>query len=91
MSEPGHHASDVPEQPGCNLTNGELQVLALLAVGQTRRQIAGDLGLKFHAVTTQIENICQKLRTHERFQVAAKVLTEELKVDTAGSAFWRAA
>jgi len=51
--------------PGQQLTKRETEVLKLIALGNTNRQIADQLFLSFRTVNTHRANIMQKLDIHE--------------------------
>jgi non-specific serine/threonine protein kinase len=55
------------------LTRREQEVAVLLARGLTNRQIAAELMLSEHTVTTHVRNILKKLGLHSRTEVAAWV------------------
>ncbi len=54
-----------PSTPGQQLTKRETEVLKLIALGNTNRQIADQLFLSFRTVNTHRANIMQKLDIHE--------------------------
>ncbi len=67
------------EQPLAEpLTERELEVLALVAAGQSNREIAQELVVALGTVKTHVHNICGKLNVRSRTQCAARA--RELKL-----------
>jgi NarL family two-component system response regulator LiaR len=60
------------------LTDRELDVLQLVAQGQTNRQIADELNIKEATVRTHVSNILSKLRLDSRTRAALYALREGL-------------
>ncbi|HEX2742371.1 MAG TPA: response regulator transcription factor [Rubrobacter sp.] len=61
------------EQPG-SLTQRELEVLRLLPLGKTNRQIAAQLHLSLSTVKKRLERIISKLGVSDRTQAAVKAI-----------------
>ncbi len=49
---------------GNNLTRREGQILALIGLGKTSREIAAALGISVHTVNNHRKSICKKLSLH---------------------------
>ena len=64
-------ASMAGEQKGADLSPQEQKVVALVAEGQTNKEIAGALGLSDKTVRNYLSNIFQKLQVSRRSQAAA--------------------
>lgn len=60
-----------PTQP---LTPRELEVLGLMALGQTNREIAGEFVLSVGTVKNHVEHIIQKLEASDRTQAVVRSL-----------------
>lgn len=72
---------DIQKQPGqvqadSSLTDREIEILQLVARGQTNQQIADELFLSERTVRTHITNILGKLRLDNRTQAALYALRE---------------
>jgi DNA-binding NarL/FixJ family response regulator len=72
---------DIQNQPGqvqtdSTLTDREIEILQLVARGQTNQQIADELFLSERTVRTHITNILGKLRLENRTQAALYALRE---------------
>jgi DNA-binding NarL/FixJ family response regulator len=59
-----------PDQPAERLTSREQEVLALVARGQTNRQIADALKISEKTVSVHVSNLLSKLRMASRTQAA---------------------
>lgn len=53
-----------------SLNPREREILRLVRQGCRDREIAGNLSLPVVAVTTQMQQICQKLDAHDRLELA---------------------
>lgn len=58
-------------RPVCALTRRELEVLALVAAGETNRKIAADLTISEHTVARHLSNIFNKLGVNSRTAASA--------------------
>jgi DNA-binding NarL/FixJ family response regulator len=56
------------------LTRRELDVLRLIALGQTNRQIADTLTLTISTVKTHVEHVIAKLGVSDRTQAAVRAI-----------------
>ncbi len=63
-----------PEQAETDLTEREREILALLAQGLIKKEIADRLGLSYHTVDTHVRNIYTKLKVHNLSGAVAKAL-----------------
>ena len=61
-----------------DLTEREVEVLALIARGQSNREIAGELVISEKTVKTHVSNLLSKLHLADRTQAAIYALTEGL-------------
>jgi LuxR family maltose regulon positive regulatory protein len=61
-------AAGLPEP----LSERELEVLALVAAGETNRQISSELFVSVGTVKTHLNNLYRKLETHSRTQAVAR-------------------
>lgn len=68
--EPGRDLT--PSGPGLSLTPRELEVLELLAQGQTNSGIAGSLVISPGAVRTHVKHVIAKLGVSDRTQAAVR-------------------
>lgn len=62
----------VPEPPAEHLTAREVEVLGLLARGNTNREIAEELFIAPHTVKIHVEHILAKLKVSDRTQAAVR-------------------
>lgn len=53
------------------MTPREREVIALIASGQSNKEIAGSLNMATHTVKSHVRNIMDKLALHSRLQIAA--------------------
>jgi two-component system, NarL family, nitrate/nitrite response regulator NarL len=60
------------------LTERELEVLALLVEGVSGRTIAGRLGISSNTVRTHVQSILSKLQVHSRLEAAAWAVRHDL-------------
>lgn len=67
-----------PTAPRHDLTERELEVLRLIAQGQTNRDIAEKLVLSEKTVKTHVSNILQKLHLSDRTQAAVYALRQKI-------------
>ncbi len=72
--------SDIPELPTTfsTLTDREIDVLKLLAEGQTNTQISDNLAISMNTVKTHLKNVFQKLEVEDRTAAALKALKERI-------------
>ena len=71
------HPSERPLKPG-SLMEAEVEVLRLVAQGQSNREIAGQLAFSETGVCTHVSNILSKLHLASRTQVVLYALQEGL-------------
>jgi len=64
----------IQQNPIATLTRRELEVLALLAAGQTNKQIATSQGVSPNTVKFHIKNLFEKLSVSNRSQAVALYL-----------------
>lgn len=62
----------IPES-GLQLTNREKEVVDLIAVGMSNKEIAGRLNIATHTVKSHVHNILEKLALSSRLKIAALV------------------
>ena len=75
----GRRRDDTLARSGPSALSGrELEVVALLALGLSGPEIAGELQIAHNTVRTHVRNAMTKLRTHSRAQLVAKSLGEGL-------------
>jgi DNA-binding NarL/FixJ family response regulator len=67
-----------PSAPERNLTSRELDVLRLLADGQSNKEIARELGISGGTVRAHVSSILAKLDAHSRTQAALQAVREGL-------------
>jgi len=60
------------------LTQRELEILSLVAAGDTNNEIAANLHVSIHTVKTHIRNILSKLQKERRYEAASYALREGL-------------
>jgi DNA-binding CsgD family transcriptional regulator len=78
--------SKIATRPGVDgLTETEHRMAALIAQGQTNRQIAATMFVTENTVQTHIRHIFQKLRVRSRTELAARVLAAPPSTATATS------
>ncbi len=72
--------SNIPELPTTfsTLTDREIDVLKLLAQGQTNTQISENLEISMNTVKTHLKNVFQKLEVEDRTAAALKALKERI-------------
>jgi DNA-binding NarL/FixJ family response regulator len=61
---------------GADLTERELEVLALLASGATNKVIAGDLVLSVNTIRNYVQSILTKLGTHSKLEAVATAVRQ---------------
>lgn len=71
-------AASQPAPPGQDLTERELQVLALLVQGLTNRQIAGKLTVSPSTIKSHVRNIMTKLNVASRTEAVSVALRNDL-------------
>jgi DNA-binding NarL/FixJ family response regulator len=64
----------IHQSPLAALTHRELEVLALLAAGQTNKQIAAAQSVSLNTVKFHLKNVFEKLAVHSRSQAVALYL-----------------
>ncbi len=65
-----------PEPDGGELSPRELEVVRLVALGETGPEIAGELHISHQTVRTHVRNAMEKLGARSRAQLVAKALGE---------------
>ena len=60
------------------LTDRELQVLKLVAQGQSNREVAGELYISENTVKNHVRNILEKLHLHSRMEAVVYAMREKL-------------
>jgi DNA-binding CsgD family transcriptional regulator len=70
LTLPAVKPADPLQLARCGLTNREMDVLRLLAEGQSDREIAGALLLSYRTVTSYVTNIFTKLQVDSRTAAA---------------------
>ena len=73
------HASRKPDKLGDNLTERERQVLALIAEGQTNKEIALQLSLSHGTVRVYVSQVLAKLGVGNRTEAARWALEHKIK------------
>jgi two-component system response regulator DegU len=71
---PNKHQEPLPKSLSEVLTPRELDVLRLLAMGRTNKQIAQELTISLATVKTHVEHIIAKLRVSDRLQAAIRAI-----------------
>ena len=71
---PNKHQEPLRKSPSEVLTPRELDVLRLLAVGRTNKQIAQELTISLATVKTHVEHIIAKLRVSDRTQAVVTAI-----------------
>jgi two-component system NarL family response regulator len=64
--------------PTPRLTERELEVLRLVALGKSNREIAGDLYISENTVKNHVRNILEKLHLHTRMEAVMYAVREKL-------------
>ena len=64
--------------PTPRLTDRELEVLRLVALGKSNREIAGDLFISENTVKNHVRNILEKLHLHTRMEAVMYAVREKL-------------
>jgi len=67
-----------PTRPKHDLTERELEVLRLISLGKTNRDISEELVLSEKTVKTHVSNILQKLHLSDRTQAAVYALRQKI-------------
>lgn len=76
----GVHAS-TPEPQGTDLTERELEVLRLVAQGESNQQVAEQLSVSINTVKTHMRSLLSKLQLDNRTQIAAYAVQSGLATD----------
>lgn len=77
QGEPENGASDAPS-PFAELTPREMEILCLLAEGQSNKVIARNLGISDGTVKLHVKAILRKLDVHSRVEAAVRAVEENL-------------
>lgn len=64
--------------PDYNLSEREKEILRSLALGNSFKMIAGDLGISLETVRTHIKRIYEKLHVHSQVEAVSKAFFEKL-------------
>lgn len=72
------HAANQPAPPGEDLTERELEVLALMIEGLTNRQIAGKLTVSPSTIKSHVRSILTKLDVDSRTEAVSVALRNDL-------------
>lgn len=72
------NAANQPAPPGADLTERELEVLALMIEGLTNRQIAGKLTVSPSTIKSHVRNILTKLDVDSRTEAVSVALRNDL-------------
>ena len=73
-----HSTNDAPSSSPADLSERELEVLALLASGRTNSEIAGDLFVALGTVKSHVNNIYTKLEAKNRAEAVTRARELEL-------------
>ncbi len=71
-------AAEAPPGPPDGLTERELEILKLIALGHTNAQVAQELYLSVRTVETHRSHIQQKLGLHDRAEIVRYALDKRL-------------
>jgi pimeloyl-ACP methyl ester carboxylesterase/DNA-binding CsgD family transcriptional regulator len=82
-ARPAAHAAG-PDRPAGRLSPREQEVTALVARGQSNRQIGEELSISAATVERHVANICNKLGYHSRTQIAAWAVARGLAREPGG-------
>lgn len=63
-----------PEKQETDLTDREREILALLAKGHIKKEIADQLAVSYHTVDTHVRNIYSKLKVHNLSGAVARAI-----------------
>jgi DNA-binding NarL/FixJ family response regulator len=69
---------------GCGLTRREVEVLALIAAGETNKAIAASLVISEHTVARHVQNMLQKLGFSSRTSLATFAVKQGLATSRTG-------
>jgi two-component system NarL family response regulator len=70
--------ADSKQAPAPRLTDREMEVLKLVAKGQSNRDIAKGLFISENTVKNHIRNILEKLHLHSRMEAVVYAVREKL-------------
>jgi len=73
-----------PGTPGARLTPREQEVLGLVALGKSNKEIAAALGIAENTVKNHLKNILEKLHLENRVQAATFALGQQLASGPSG-------
>lgn len=71
-------SSFAPKASDFGLTEREREILGMIVMGLTNKQLASQLGLSVHTVDAHLRHIYGKLEVHNRSGAVAKALKEKL-------------
>jgi DNA-binding CsgD family transcriptional regulator len=69
-------AAGRPSAPSFSLTGRERQVLELMVQGLIKKEIANQLGMSVHTVTTHIRHVYEKLQVTTNTAAVSKAIRE---------------
>lgn len=75
--------------PGTELSDREREVVALLARGMTKQQVAAALFLSENTVRKHVQRACRRTRTHSACHLVAVVARTDRANDPEVSSRWR--
>lgn len=71
-AKPGSRGGEIPRPLDEDLSEREMEVLALLASGRTNSEIAGELHVAVGTIKSHVNNIYRKLRVNKRSEALAR-------------------
>lgn len=64
--------------PGDPLSNREREVLQLVLIGKSNKEIAADLGISYHSARFHVSEVLNKLSCDSRYEVREKFTAPKL-------------
>ena len=71
------HPGDCPSR-GETLTPRQIEVLRLLAQGETTEEIAGSLGISIHTVRRHVQDVLARLKVHSKAEAVSRAFSDRL-------------